>query len=248
MQMIQKEDPADRRGVSGLTKFDGEDIYAEERRIMQEIQQKEWHTQQMEENALKRRMAEASDKRYEEQARAFAEMRNQQEDTQGAKHKEMEDAVREQNLQMLREKKEREAREREYDLYLNAKHSEYNDNSDLMTENPAAAASAMSATRVRKDHWKGMSAEQKQDILNTMKMQIYEKKKQKEMEEEADKLWIAQEERKRLLVLKQMHEQKRREKEMDDALKEKLKAQANAHKAMWTNYYGEKLGFDKPSA
>lgn len=37
-------------------------VDAEERRIMQEIQQKEWHTQQMEENALKRRMAEASDK------------------------------------------------------------------------------------------------------------------------------------------------------------------------------------------
>lgn len=131
---------------------------------------------------------------------------------------------------------------------MNAKHAEYNDNSDFMTENPAVAASAMSATRVRKDHWKGMSAEQKQDILNTMKMQIYEKKKQKEMEEEEHRLWIQQEERKRLLVLKQMAEQKKREKEMDDALKEKLKAQANAHKAMWTNYYGEKLGFDKPSA
>jgi len=115
-----------------------------------------------------------------------------------------------------------------------------------MTENPAVAASAMSATRVRKDHWKGMNAEQKQDILNTMKMQIYEKKKQKELEEEANRLWIEQEERKRLLVLRQMHEQKRKEKEMDDALKEKLRKQANAHKAMWTNYYGEKLGFDKP--
>jgi len=35
---------------------------AKERSLLQEIQQKEWHTQQMEENALKRRMAEASDK------------------------------------------------------------------------------------------------------------------------------------------------------------------------------------------
>lgn len=35
---------------------------AEERALMQEIQQKEWHTQQMEENAYKRRLAELSDK------------------------------------------------------------------------------------------------------------------------------------------------------------------------------------------
>lgn len=148
----------------------------------------------------------------------------------------------------MKEKKERDAKERAHQMYMDSNEIGYTTNSDFMTENPDTCASVMSPYRVKKDHWKGMSPEQRQDILDTRKAQVYDKKRKDEMDKEAERLWAEQEEEKRLMLIRQTLEKQRRERDMNDALREKHIAQMNEKNAKWTNFYGEKLGFDRPIA
>ena len=148
----------------------------------------------------------------------------------------------------IKEKKEREAKARADKNAADAKEIAYTLGNDFMTENPATCTSAMSATRVKKDHWKGMSAEQRKDILDEMGAQANDAKQKRELEKEVARLWAEQEEAKRQLLIKQELEKQQKERDMLRALKETHLVQKAEKIAKWPNYYGEKLPPDKPTA
>ncbi len=66
------KDPADRRGISGLRVFDGEDLCtfrgpslivdSGDRKLMQEVQMKDWLTQQLEEKEMQKSIVQGTTK------------------------------------------------------------------------------------------------------------------------------------------------------------------------------------------
>ncbi len=133
-------------------------------------------------------------------------------------------------------------------MSTDAKEIQYTVTSDFMTENPATCTSVMSATRVKKDHWKGMNDDQRKGVLDGMDQQVEEKRRKKLLEKEAEALWAAQEEAKREELIKKTLEKQRKERDMAAGLLEMQKTQKSEKDARWTNYYGEKLPHQKPTA
>ncbi len=131
---------------------------------------------------------------------------------------------------------------------MDTKEIEYTTTNDFMTENPDTCTSVINPNRVKKYHWKGMNEDQKAEILKTMQDQMEDKKRKKDLEKEADRLWAEQEEAKRIELVRQTLEKQRKEREMKEALKETHMGQTAEKKAKWVNYYGEKLPMDKPAA
>jgi len=132
--------------------------------------------------------------------------------------------------------------------YMDTKEIEYTTTNDFMTENPDTCINVTNPNRFKKSHWKGMNEEQKAEILRTMQDQMVDKKKKKELEKEAEKLWAEQEEAKRQMLVRMTLEKQKKEQEMNKALLEAQKTQAGEKKTRWGNYYGEKLPNEKPVA
>eukprot|EP00831_Metopus_contortus_P035679 TRINITY_DN283_c0_g1_i1.p1 TRINITY_DN283_c0_g1~~TRINITY_DN283_c0_g1_i1.p1 ORF type:complete len:312 (+),score=104.12 TRINITY_DN283_c0_g1_i1:73-1008(+) len=237
---------AERKGVSGVRAMHGEDLYAGDRKLMQSIQMKDWLTQQMEEKEFKKKMEAEEARAYADQTLAITSLRKQAEEDHKERLRKMAEAMREQNLQLAQEKKDREAREKESRMQADSHEIAFTVTSDFMTENPDTCVSAMTANRVKKDHWKGMNEAQRSAILNTMAEQVSDAKKKKELEKEAERLWAEQEEAKRQLIIKQTIAKQKKERDMMNALKETHKIQKAEKDAKWPNYYGEKLSMDKP--
>jgi hypothetical protein len=78
------------------------------------------------------------------------------------------------NLHLADEKKRREQGAKQAELAASMAEMEATMTSTMMTEDPNQAASALSAYRVRKDHYKGMSEAEKKAIQATQLAQIEE--------------------------------------------------------------------------
>lgn len=78
------------------------------------------------------------------------------------------------NVQLAEEKKRREQEAKQAELAASMAEMEATITSTMMTEDPSQAASALSAYRVRKDHYKGMSEAGKKAIQATQLAQIEE--------------------------------------------------------------------------
>ena len=78
------------------------------------------------------------------------------------------------NLQLAEEKRRRDKEAKDNELAASNAEMEATITSTMMTEDPSQAASALSAYRVRKDHFKGMSEAEKRAIQATQLAQIEE--------------------------------------------------------------------------
>jgi hypothetical protein len=196
------------------------------------------------------------DRNFAQQTSTITDMRKDAEQEATRRRLDMERAAQEENLLLVRllrhlqikEKQEREAKARADKNSADAKEIAFTTGNDFMTENPATCVSAMSATRVKKDHWKGMSYEQKKQILDEMAAQANDAKRKRELEKEIERLWAEQEEAKRQLLIREELEKQRRQRDMLQALKETHKVQKAEKVAKWPNYYGDKLPLDKPTS
>ncbi|GAB4816870.1 hypothetical protein N2152v2_003916 [Parachlorella kessleri] len=80
------------------------------------------------------------------------------------------------------EKHEREVREHQREQMENAAEQQAAVNSPWLTEDPRVEVSALSPYRVRRDHWKGMSAGQLEGIRNTQAQQMAAKAQEQQHE------------------------------------------------------------------
>ena len=156
---------------------------------MQQMQSDYWWRQQMEEKDRKHNMLKAEKEVFDNQTRELTDHRTKLEEEKAHRLRDMEIAYRQTNLQQLDEKLTRDALNRELDTREKLNHINYLNNHDLFTENTATCQSMLGKNRVLPYHWKGMNEEQRQRILDEQEKQIEEKKLQKEIEKEEERLF-----------------------------------------------------------
>lgn len=114
----------------------------------------------------------------------------------------MEIASKQKNLEQLDEKMHKERLNRQLETQEKLGHIDYLTNHDFYTENTETCKSHLGKNRYLPYHWKGMSEEERQRILEEQAKQIEEKKLQKEIEKEEDRLFAEQmEAQRKALVL-----------------------------------------------
>ncbi|KAG2450209.1 hypothetical protein HYH02_000310 [Chlamydomonas schloesseri] len=176
-------DDDNRLGPSSLQKFDGEDLTAGDRKKAQIEQSVNWWAEQ---TAIKDALRAAE----KEAETAHAELVKYQDLLQQTAKSE-EDAVRREvaratadyNKRLAEEKRLREYAAKQAELAANMAEMEATITSSFMTEDPNMAASSMSAYRVRKDHYKGMTETEKKAILDAQLAQMEEKKARRAQEQ-----------------------------------------------------------------
>ena len=103
---------------------------------------------------------------YDQQTIHFNEVLKQTQEDHQAQRTAVFKATQEQNLQLAKEKRDNELKQRE-DWNNQEQHElEYTLTHDLMTENPATMTSMLAPHRVKPYHFKGLNAEQQAAILH----------------------------------------------------------------------------------
>ncbi|KAL7748349.1 hypothetical protein RI367_006310 [Sorochytrium milnesiophthora] len=176
--------------VSGLQKFEGEDLQQQERIRLQKEQMKKWtaekvqekYEQKMAEDELERQRLALNDAinhkiadlmEYENRCR-----RNQAE------------SDLEFNRRLAMEKKRREQLEKEIETAINQREIDGNVNGAFLTEAPAPDQPG--PHKIRIDAFKGMRPQQIQDILQTRARQRLEAKQKETQERMEEKQWATQ--------------------------------------------------------
>lgn len=178
-----------RLGPASLQKFDGEDLSAGDRRKAQIQQNTGWWAEQ---TAIREAIGGAE--REAEQAHAelvkYQDMLAQAaQNEETAVRRELARATAAYNQRQAEEKRLRAIAAKQAELSANMAEMEATLSSGMMTEDPNMAASAMSAFRVRKDHYKGMTEAERKAILDTQLAQMEEKKARRAQEAMEDMMY-----------------------------------------------------------
>jgi len=184
---VSDDDP--RCGISSLQKFLGEDLNEKARKKLQQEQNREWFTSQMNERAQEDANREQADRLHELKS---IEMDQRAMDLARAED-ECRDAVnmatKEYNLALARERKSKENADRQKELEDNLTEISNHVNGDMLTENPAVAQSAFGSHRVISDRWKGMSPTQVNDVLQTQHQQVEENMRKRDEANKQEEEW-----------------------------------------------------------
>lgn len=179
------DDP--RCGISSAQKFDGEDLMSDERAKIQKEQINAYLSQQLEEKQSAEKERKDAEDAYLAAMKVRDERAMELERLEKECRKRLELACLRYNKALADEKEMTKQR---------AKLEELNDNtaeiynmmtSDMLTENPDVSQSSLGLNRRIGYMYKGMSAEEKQQIHAYLKWQIDEKKKRKSLEDRAEK-------------------------------------------------------------
>jgi acetyl/propionyl-CoA carboxylase alpha subunit len=108
--------PEDRSEISGLRKFDGEDLHYQERKKAQQETQKRWLEEQKAEKERRKQQEEEEERMYAFQTIQANRMRGMLEDELENKKRTMQASTRDTNIQLHRERMDKEKRERETKL------------------------------------------------------------------------------------------------------------------------------------
>ena len=96
------------------------------------------------------------------------------------------------NLQLAKEKRDREAKMKQDFNQAEQQEVHYTLNHDFMTENPMTEKSMLADHRVKPYHFKGLNQAQKAEILHERDQQIKEKAIADQNNKEAERLWALQ--------------------------------------------------------
>ncbi|KAE8613121.1 hypothetical protein XENTR_v10007578 [Xenopus tropicalis] len=203
--------------VSGVQRLLGEDLTVDSRRQMQQEQLREWSLQQQEEQARaleEQRLRDGNyDKMRVELDQKAAELQQLELQTRRAVCA----ATKDFNRAQAEETTERKKLERKQEEEDNSVEISNLINGDLLSEDPAQAASAFGPHRVVPDRWKGMSSAQLEAINNVQQQQIQERMRLREEERVREaELYRQRVQAARAMVLLE-RQQKREEKELRKA-------------------------------
>ncbi|EDS31217.1 protofilament ribbon protein [Culex quinquefasciatus] len=184
---VGDDDP--RLSVSGAQKFDGEDLTERERRRLQMQQQRSWLEQQI----RAKRQAEQdriAGERFLEEALEAREQRVHQlaSEERYAKQK-VKESVDNFNRQLMnqqeyerRQKKQQEEEDNRAEIYNHL-------SSDILTENPEVAKSALGPNRIIPYSYKGMGPEELEQIRNGQLEQQQEMRRLRQAEANNKEAW-----------------------------------------------------------
>ena len=108
--------PADRQGISGLRIFDGEDLHHQERTEAFKQTQRKWIEEQKQDMQDRLTMEREEERAHAYQTLQNNRMRGMLEDQLEQQKRDMQASTRDTNLQLAREKREREQRDRQAKL------------------------------------------------------------------------------------------------------------------------------------
>lgn len=181
------DDP--RCGPASLQKFDGEDLNGQSRKKYQQEQIREWTHQQMEERNNSKAQQKLADKLYDfkqiELDKRARELQKAEEECRRA----INSAVKDYNEALNREQAQKMALKKMQEQDDNMTEIANAIFSDLLTENPDQAMSALGPHRVVTQSWKGMSKEQIENIRKQQLDQMEEKKRLEEMDRLESSEW-----------------------------------------------------------
>ena len=163
------DDP--RLSVSGLQKFNGEDLTYAHRVKVQQAELKSW----MDEAVAAKKAAQAHEKEmdsaFAKQALEVDQMKTQLEQTSRMVKSDQNRNLAEYQLAQAAAKAEREAAAQKAELRDNVQEIQAHMSGDLLAENAALGYSYIDPNRLRPDHYKGMTAAQKEDVLRVQEVQ-----------------------------------------------------------------------------
>ncbi|XP_073456820.1 RIB43A-like with coiled-coils protein 2 isoform X1 [Aquarana catesbeiana] len=246
---LKKERPArvgdhdPRCGPASLQKLAGEDLSEKERKKLQTELSRKWLSEQKEERkrseAQKKYADELYDKKRVELDERALHLTKMEEECRKAVNM----AVTNINQALAMESSERRKLEKQQEEENNFAEIYNHLTGDILTENPAMAASSYGPHRVVPDRWKGMSPEQLKSILEIQEQQQQEKQRLKEEEKREEAEW----DRQRMLAaraamtLEQQEEELNREiRKRMDQYNQQLSREQRAHleyleKVIYTN-------------
>mmetsp|Transcript_23694 Transcript_23694/g.23453 ORF Transcript_23694/g.23453 Transcript_23694/m.23453 type:complete len:240 (+) Transcript_23694:24-743(+) len=229
-----------RKDCSGVRRLEGEDLDYGDRLYKQRLQQKIWLEQQMQEKEAQKRLKDEEEKRWAEYTRQTNTLWKQNEDEFSERNRIMNDAVREANSQLTREKIAREALEKEEENRQAAHHIQNTIYSNFMTEDPATTQSMLAAHRVVPYHYKGMNEDQRRQILEEQKRQVEEKEQRKKEEKEKERREAKMSEAQRRALILYERDMKEKQERVNKETSDYLKTQMIEHKVKYDDPYNVK--------
>ncbi|XP_053572228.1 RIB43A-like with coiled-coils protein 2 [Bombina bombina] len=206
-----------RCSISGVQRLMGEDLNKLNRKKEQQEQLREWSLQQQQEWAKALEDKKFADTMYDKMSIKLDQKAVELQMMEEKAKRDVCYSTKDFNRAQAEEASERKKLEKQQEEEDNSVEISNLIDGDLLSENPAQAASAFGPHRVVPDRWKGMTPEQVNEITNVQQQQIQEKKRL--MEEEKQKL--AEWDQKRVQAARTMilleRQQKRQEKELRKA-------------------------------
>ncbi|KEG10317.1 flagellar protofilament ribbon protein [Trypanosoma grayi] len=203
---VGDDDP--RTGISSLQKFEGEDLDFKNRRRVQQGQQRDWAQQQVEEKLAKKWMEQEANRIFDERneevnhrvydvERNIADQRRIIQRNQAEFNK------------ALAEQKRREAiRDKEEDTVKGLEEIRYHMEGDFLNETETMVSDL--GKKVKAERYKGMTAEQREQLLRDQAMQRDAMRRRRLLDVEEEKQW-AQQDNLQLRMANALERQKERE-------------------------------------
>jgi len=161
---VGDDDP--RLSVSGLQKFHGEDLSHAHRIKAQRDEIRQWSDEMAAEKAAAKAQEQADEAAYANSMMQIDAMKTQLENAAQNARKQSAMAQAEYHKAQAAAKKERERAQQIAELQQNVEEIQANLAGSTLTEDPSVGRSYIAPNRLRPDHYKGMSPEEQQAVLN----------------------------------------------------------------------------------
>ncbi|XP_039269383.1 RIB43A-like with coiled-coils protein 2 [Styela clava] len=242
---VSDDDP--RCGVSGMQKFEGEDLNSKARKKLQNEQLREWSVAQKHEREEAQKQQKYADKLYDMKRVELDQRAIELDDAEKECRRQIEKARKEFNQAQSNERKEKEnlnKRQEQDDNFTEISNHVFG---DILTENPAVASSSFGSHRVIPDRWKGMTPKQVEEIRRIQEQQRQERRRLREEEWQRDMEW----DRQRVAMARAATILERQENNLQKGLRQeqdlaniRLAAEQSAHK----NFLDTEVYVNPPTA
>ncbi|KRX09388.1 hypothetical protein PPERSA_04694 [Pseudocohnilembus persalinus] len=207
-------------GVSSLKILDGEDLSYGNRKRLQQLQQKDWIDQQVQEKRERQEYLKETHQAYDGQRTHINDMAISLENAEKEKRKYLQKTCQEYNKQQAFEKFDKARNQHKIEQEDNQNHISYCTTNNFQTENTNTCKSALSENRYIPYHWKGMNPQEKKKIKEEQEKQIEERRMLEQQEKEENKLYSIQDEHQRFQNINLQIANERNHKKKLDEIKE----------------------------
>ncbi|XP_074645300.1 RIB43A-like with coiled-coils protein 2 [Tubulanus polymorphus] len=242
---VTDDDP--RCGISGMQKFEGEDLNNKARNKFISEQRRAWSEAQTKEKMEAEQAQKKAERLHELKMRELDQRAMQLKDAEDKCRRAINFATTDFNAALAREAAEKERLHKQQEEDDNATEISNSIFGDLLTENPGQAQSAFGAHRVIPDRWKGMSPQQIEDIKKIQEDQMKEKERLRQEEELRNKEWERQQMVNARAGILMEREQDRTLKELQKQLADENQRLAAEQKAN-LDYMDKEVYTNQPSA
>lgn len=186
------EQAANTHGASDfpfLQKFNGEDLSAADRKAAQQQQRRQWWLQQTADTQARKDMEEQQERTHGDLIRLYDTVQQTVMVEEGTAKRASQSSVMGENSKLATLHREQAQAQLSLENKLRSHEIKCALDSPVLSEDPCQATSALSAGRVRVDHWKGMSSMEHRAIIDQQFKQQQELKARRQEEVRKESQW-----------------------------------------------------------